>query len=165
MTAPLPGQKKPEIPSITRLKVSTEDEKNNAARVLNEIAWYICDLDSDSDSDGHILASLLTNISDLDKIADHFDGAIIKTQPKKERRDSRMLATAFYLYEIQKKSWGEIRVILRDNASFRNFNLISLRKRVNKIRKALETNKKQMWEKVHKLNLESVLAAIYEQKI
>lgn len=177
ISAPLPGLKKDKkkkpasSPSSTgsslvqlRLKRYDQTDTARASVILNEVAWFISDLDGGHESsDGHVLATLLSP-KDLDKVADYFDGGMIRTQKKKERRDSKMLSIVLYLYEVQHKSWDEIREILRDNVSFKNYNLISLGKRISKIREAIK-QKKQMWEKVQKLELPPVLSAIYDKEI
>jgi hypothetical protein len=93
------------------LKEYFEVSEYNTEKAFNALSLFIYTLES-KENDLFILARLLDSES-LGKLISYYNGAEIHVPTKEEYRYSKIFAACFYLREVQKWNWPQIRDFLK----------------------------------------------------
>lgn len=135
-----------------RLSEYFEKEKYVAKDIFNQLSLFIYSIE-DSTSDLYNMAKILPD-EHLEKLINYYDGAIIKIPTKEKFKEALLLSLLFYFYEIKKLSWSEIKEIIDYDTYFKDYSLISLGKKIIKIRKIIN---KEMIGILQRLDIKTVL--------
>ena len=73
----------------------------------------------------------------LKNVINFYDGATLRVPTKEKFKESLLLALLYYLYEIKKLRWPEIKELLEFDRHFKDYSVISLGKKLIKIKKVI----------------------------
>jgi len=93
-----------------KLKKYLKVEEETASSLFEQLALYIYSLEAEK-HDLYILAKLLPE-KEISKLVAYFDGDTIKLPTKKEHRTLLLLGVCYYLKEIKRFTWEEIKTFL-----------------------------------------------------
>lgn len=91
----------------------------------------------------------------LKALIDFFDGQPVHFPSKEKSREAFLLAIVYYLYEIKKISWDNIKLMIDFDTLFKGYSLLSLGKRMVKIRKAMQRGHKDIGLDLERIPLDA----------
>ena len=142
-----------------RLAEHFKKDRSDPKQVFNQLSLFIYSM-KDKGSDLYRMAKILSNEQLLEMIS-YFNKATIKVPDLETFRESLILSLVYYFYEIKKKSWNEIKEILQYDRHFQNYSLISLGKRIMKIKRNIT---KELARDLTAMEIRTVLDQVVGEK-
>ena len=125
-------------------------------QIFASLTLYIYSLQNKK-NDLYILAKLLPE-EYITAIISYFDGDFLQIPTKEDYQNSRLLALTFFLKEIQKWSWNEIKDFLNINKDDKElFSTISLGKQINSIKEDLNIDIKNLLTNLDQQDIDKLL--------
>lgn len=128
-------------------------------QIFNSLTLYIYSFQN-KQNDLHILAKLLPEDLII-KIVAYFDGDYLKIPTKEDYQNARLLALTFFLKEVQKWNWAEIKDFLNIGEEDKDFfSTISLGKKMSTIKENLSFDIKKLLGNIDKKEIEDILRGL-----
>lgn len=129
-------------------------ERYTSEKIFNILSFFIYQLEA-GETDLFMLAKLLEN-KDLRKIIKYYDGDSIRMPSVEKHKECELLAFTFFMREIKKKSWNDIKQILKLPENFENeISSISLGKKHTEIKKKINEETINILKQTLKDSIES----------
>lgn len=146
-----------------KLKKYLKVEEETASSLFEQLALYIYSLEAEK-HDLYILAKLLPE-KEISKLVAYFDGDIIKLPTKKEHRTLLLLGVCYYLKEIKRFTWEEIKTFLDLPENNQDLvSSISLGGKINKLNEKISKEWVEMLRNIKVLGLDEFAKGVKNEK-
>ncbi len=146
-----------------KLKKYLKVEEETASSLFEQLALFIYSLESGK-HDLYILAKLLPE-QEISKLVAYFDGDTIKLPTKKEHRSLLLLGVCYYLKEIKRLSWDEIKTFLdlpENNQDL--ISSISLGGKINKLNEKISKEWVELLKGIKVTGMDTFVKGIKNEK-
>jgi len=149
---------------LNKLNGYMKTERDNSSKIFNELALWIYQQES-GQHDLYILAKILEE-KELFKLISYFDGDTIKLPTKEEHRALMLTAVCYYLKEVKRYGWNEIKEFLdlpENNAKL--LSSISIGKKMCKLSEKMSRELAEILKGTNFQNFESFVKEFKEERL
>jgi hypothetical protein len=114
-------------------------EQENDKQILNQLAFMVF-AEQYPKNDLYVLGKILPEDSLLELIH-YYDGAVLRIPTKQDYRDAMLLIMAYWLKEVRKWSWDQIKNELKGAT---DASMVVLSRKVNELTETLDQRMKEM---------------------